>query len=142
MTWTLFWPITLVVLGNLLYHLAQKNMPSALHPAWMLVMAYAVALVGALLWLACDRVQRGALAPRMWSGWNLLLGLAVVLIELGFLFAYRAGWRVSLAAIYSHVVLALLLVPIGIGWFGERLNFTQWIGFVCAVVGLFVLGRG
>ena len=43
----------------------------------------------------------GGLKELNWASYA--LGLVVVLLEVGFLLAYRAGWKISLAAVYSNV---------------------------------------
>jgi hypothetical protein len=69
------------------------------------------------------------------------LGLIVVSLELGFLLAYRAGWKVSAAAVYSNVAVGLLLLPIGVWLYRESLTISNGFGIVLAVVGLVLMSR-
>ena len=49
------------------------------------------------------------------SNWAVFsLGAAAALIELGFLLAYRAGWKISMAAVATNAAAAIALIPIGI----------------------------
>ncbi|HEV8661075.1 MAG TPA: hypothetical protein VGS96_20930 [Thermoanaerobaculia bacterium] len=41
------------------------------------------------------------------------IGLAIVAIDLGFLLAYRAGWRISTASVAANTTAALILLPTG-----------------------------
>ena len=43
---------------------------------------------------------------------SVALGLAVVMIEAGYLIAYRIGWKLNRAALTSNVIVAILLIPI------------------------------
>jgi drug/metabolite transporter (DMT)-like permease len=64
------------------------------------------------------------------------LGIAIVGVEIGYLLAYRAGWQISLGAIVSNVAVAVLLVPIGILLFREKLTTVNYVGIVLCIVGL------
>jgi len=46
-----------------------------------------------------------------WS--SVALGAAVVTIKAGYLTAYRVGWNLNRAALFSNVVVAVLLIPLG-----------------------------
>jgi hypothetical protein len=65
----------------------------------------------------------------------------VVSLELGFLLVYRAGWQVSVAALYSNVAVGVLLIPIGMLLYRETLTMSQGAGIVFAVVGLVLMSR-
>ena len=69
------------------------------------------------------------------------LGLVVVLLEVGFLLAYRAGWKISVAAVYSNVAVGLLLLPIGYLFYREALTATNILGIALAVVALVLMSR-
>lgn len=67
---------------------------------------------------------------------SVAVGIAIVGIELGFVVAYRAGWKISLASLIANVVTALLLVAIGLAVFREHLGARGVAGIVLCLAGL------
>jgi multidrug transporter EmrE-like cation transporter len=64
------------------------------------------------------------------------LALAIAGLEFGFLLAYRAGWEVSLSAIVVNVAASLLLIPIGLFFFREKLTPVNLLGILVCILGL------
>jgi uncharacterized membrane protein len=65
----------------------------------------------------------------------------VVLIEAGFLLAYREGWKISTAAVASNVALTVLLVPIGVAVYKEHLSIRTIIGLVFCLLGIILVAK-
>jgi uncharacterized membrane protein len=70
-----------------------------------------------------------------------LLGIALIGIEFGFLMAYRNGWSVSVAPTFSNVTLALILAPVGLLFLQERLSWQNFLGLGLCVVGLVLMTK-
>jgi drug/metabolite transporter (DMT)-like permease len=133
--------LAMTVAGNAGYHLLNKSVAPAAHPFASLVATYGVGFVVALAALTFDR-RRGIVAEWRELNWaSYLLGVVVVSLELGFLLAYRAGWQVSIAAVYSNVAVGVLLIPIGVLLYRETLTVNQGAGIVLAVAGLVLMSR-
>jgi len=128
--------IALVVIGSLCYHLSNRAVNQQLPPAFALVVTYGTALVIVIGWSIAAREQgRGASWRNVnWPTFTLAGG--VVLIEAGFLLAYRAGWKLSTASLVANVGSSLLLVLIGVTAFGEELSRTTAAGLALAIAGL------
>ena len=76
------------------------------------------------------------------SNWAVIVvGAGAVCIEVGFLLAYRAGWRISVTGLATNVVGTLLLVPIGILIFKEHLSLRNVLGVIFCVLGLILVVR-
>lgn len=67
---------------------------------------------------------------------SVAVGVAIVGIELGFVVAYRSGWRISVASLMANVATALLLVAIGVVFFREHLNGRSVAGIALCILGL------
>lgn len=134
--------IGLVVVGNVIYHLGQRRIPAAANPIVATFAAYLVALVvtaACLPLLAADVPLRAA-----WRNLNattVLVGLGAVLIEIGFLLAYRAGWLLSNASLTANVLVAVILLAIGALFLNEQLTPARAGGVGLCLVGLWLLAR-
>lgn len=131
-------PLLLTVSGSVLYHLAQRTMPRAASPLAPLMVAFATALALCVAILVATRQMPTRLSQAV-SRSSLALGLAVVMIELGFLLAYRQGWRLNRASLVSNVAVALLLVPVGAAVFQEQVSLRMLFGVLLCAGGLIVL---
>lgn len=133
-------PILLVILGYLLYHSSQKLVPMGVNAFFSLIVSYTVALILciALFFLVPAREgMRESFKSLNWT--SFAIGLAVVALEGGFLFAYRAGWNVSFTGLISNVAAALLLLPIGIFLFREQVSALNLLGVVLAITGIILI---
>lgn len=133
--------IALTIAGNIAYHLLNKSVAPHAHPFASLVATYGTGFLFSLAVLAFSSSQgvAGGLRQLNWASYA--LGLMVVLLELGFLLAYRAGWKISVAAVYSNVAVGLLLLPIGYLFFRETITPTNLAGVVLAVIALLLMIR-
>lgn len=135
-------PFALAVGGSLLYHLSQRSIPKGANPFYATIIAYAV---GAVLCAACARLYpaAGTFGDTVrGANWAVLaVGAAVVMIEVGFLLAYRAGWKVSVAAVSVNVAGAAVLLPVGLLFFKESLSPRNVLGLVFCVLGLLLVSR-
>ncbi len=129
--------VIVIVASNVLYHVAQKSIPSGVHPLLSVAVTYAAAF---LVTLALWPISPGG-APKL-SGIAQLnwatLGVAVsaVGIEIGFLLAYRAGWNINVGSLTVSVAVALLLIPTGALLFKEHLSAANAVGVVLCLAGL------
>ncbi|HEX8709512.1 MAG TPA: EamA family transporter [Pyrinomonadaceae bacterium] len=139
---TFYLPIALAVGGSLLYHLSQRSIPRDINPFFATIVAY---LIGIILCAMCAAVYPSARSFRDSAreiNWAVLgVGAAIVAIELGFLLAYRAGWKISLAAVATNVAVTMLLIPVGILVFKDHLSLRNIIGLIFCVLGLVIVAK-
>jgi len=64
------------------------------------------------------------------------LGVAIVGLELGFLFAYRAGWNMTLAVLYVNIIVTVVLIPLGIFMYAETFSTKNFIGVIISILGI------
>jgi multidrug transporter EmrE-like cation transporter len=67
------------------------------------------------------------------------LAIAIVGIEFGFLLTYRAGWNLGIAAVLVNVVASLILVPVAIFVFRDKISWVNVIGMFVCLAGLIML---
>ena len=131
------WPIALVVLSNILYQVCAKSSPQQMNPLATLTVTY---LVGALISGALYYVlNRDANLLREYAHLNwapFVLGIVIVGLEVGFIYAYRAGWQVSTASIVQSSFLAVALIFVGLLCYHEALTWNKVVGVLICLVGL------
>jgi len=143
MTSLLLWaPLLLVVGGSVMYHLSAKSIPAAFDPMAALIGLYATALAGALVVVAVTRAWRATAAPlRLWHPTIAMVGVGALLIEMGFLLAYRGGLAVSTTSVVANGIVAVLLVTLGSLWFGEPFTLVKVVGVLLCLAGVGLLQR-
>jgi hypothetical protein len=137
-----FAPLLLAVSGSLVYHLAAKSIPKSVDPAAALIGLYATALAGSVLTYAM--LKPGPTALRLAAYWNptvAAVGVGALMIELGFLLAYRGAWPISGASVIANALVAVILVPLGAAVFGETITVARAIGVILCLLGVTLLQR-
>ena len=135
-----YFSISLAIVSSALYHFVAKSTPADVNfPASLLVtygLAFLVTTVGFLFFPA----RNGIVSELRQLNWaSLGLGIAIVGIEFGFLLTYRSGWNLGLAAVLVNVVASLILVPVAILVFKDKLNWVNVAGILVSLAGLVML---
>jgi len=135
-----YFSITLAIASSALYHFTQKQIPSGANPAVSIIITYTVSLALCLVLLLFLRPAGGfAFAMKSLNWASYVLAISLVGLELGFLLVYRSGWNIGMAAVLVNVVASLILVPIAILIFKERLSVINILGILVCLAGLAML---
>jgi drug/metabolite transporter (DMT)-like permease len=124
------------------YHLVLKLTPAGVNPLLSLMLTYALvtALFGAFLLLSPGGFDwRQEARAINWTA--IALAVAIVGLDLGFLFLYRSGFQVSLGALVTQSAAALLLLAIGVAVFREKLSAANAAGLALCLAGLWLVHR-
>lgn len=70
---------------------------------------------------------------------SILLGFAIIGLETGYIYLYRAGWKISEGSLVVNIALAVVLVIIGVFFYKEHMSFTKIFGIILCVAGLFFI---
>jgi len=130
------WPIALVVLSNVVYQLCTKSMPEGLHPLASLTVTY---LVGAAVSALMFYVLGGRSLVQEYRRLNwvpFVLGISLVGLEAGFIYAFRAGWEMSTAHLVQSALLEFALIAMGAVIFHEALTWNKLVGVAVCMAGL------
>ncbi len=137
-----YFPILLIIAGGLLYQFSQKSLAKGLNAYFVIIVAY---LAGIVLCLLCQWIYpaEGSLPEAFKkSNWAVYgIGAGAVLVELGFLLAYRQGWQLSLTSILVNMVISLVLVPVGLLVYKEKLSGWNALGIAFYFAGLLLISR-
>jgi multidrug transporter EmrE-like cation transporter len=135
-----YFSITLAILSSALYHFSAKSVPSNINFAISLIVTYLVALGITIIAAFLLPAESGFAAELKKLNWaSFLLAIAIVGIEFGFLLVYRSGWDLGIAAVLTNVVASLILVPIAIFIFKDKLNWVNIVGIFVCLAGLVML---
>ena len=132
--------LCIAVTGQVLYHITQKSVSPAAHPVASLVLFYVVAAVLSLplFWFFPLTTSVGEELGKMnWAVWG--VAASIVLIEIGFLLAYRAGGNLSSAFVLTAAVVTASLFLVGIFAFKEAVSITKIAGIGLCLAGIWLV---
>jgi multidrug transporter EmrE-like cation transporter len=135
-----YFSITLTICSSALYHFVAKSTPANVNFSVSLLVTYAVAFGVVLLTLLFFPMPNGLAYELKQLNWaSIGLAVGVVGIEFGFLLTYRAGWHLGIASVIVNVVGALILVPVAIFFFKDKISWVNIVGIFVCLIGLVML---
>ena len=134
--------IVLIVASNILYNICQKSTPESVNPMSSLLVTYLTASIITLIIFLFYYTDKGLVQSVKELNWtSIVLGVAIVGLEFGYLMAYRAGWNISEGSLVANILLALMLIPVGIFFYQEGFALNKTVGVVFCVIGLILLNK-
>jgi len=131
------WPLALVVLSNVFYQICTKSVPKDMSPLASLTITYVIGAVSSLVLYYVLNKEANIVQEYSKVNWApFILGLAIVGLEVGYIYAYKAGWPVSTAQIVQSAVLAIILIFVGYFLFKESLTWNKLAGIIVCLAGL------
>jgi drug/metabolite transporter (DMT)-like permease len=135
-----YFSITLAICSSALYHFTAKSTPSHVNFTVSLLVTYAVAFLVTMIGFFFLPVTGSITAEIKQLNWaSIALAIAVVGIEFGFLLTYRSGWNLGIAAVLVNVVASLILVPVAIFVFKDKISWINILGILVCLAGLVML---
>lgn len=135
-----FWPIALIVLSNVFYQICAKSVPNSMNPFASLTVTY---LVGALLSLVFYFIlNKDANIIKEYQKLNwapFVLGFVIIGLEVGYIYAYKSGWGVSVAPVVQSAVLSVILIVVGYCLYKENITWNKIVGVSACVAGLVLI---
>ena len=134
------WPIALVVLSNTVYQICAKSVPEGMNPFATLTVTYLVgALASAVLYYALGSGGNLLKEYRNLNWAPFVLGIVIVGLEAGWIYAYKAGWEVSTGFIVQSAFLASVLLFVGFFLYHEALTWNKLAGVAICLIGLVLI---
>ena len=140
MKWNLIWPILVVIESNTFYNICMKSTPTDVNPFAALMVTYIIsAIVSAIIFVFMARPENVAseLSKVNWT--SIILAFALVGLEVGYVFVYRAGWQVSNATVVANIGLACVLIVVGYFLYKENVSLREILGIVTCMIGLILI---
>ena len=134
------WPIALVVLSNTLYQVCAKSVPEGMNPLASLIVTYLIgAVISCVLYYILNRDANLIREIRMTNWAPIVLGIVIVGLEVGFIYAFRAGWQVSITQIFSSAAVAVILIFVGYLLYHEAITWNKIVGIIICLAGLVMI---
>ena len=135
-----YFSISLTICSSALYHFTAKSTPADVNFTVSLLVTYGVAFVVTLFTFIFFPLRNGFTTELKQLNWaSVGLSIAIVGIEFGFLLTYRAGWHLGIAAVLVNVAASLLLVPVAIFIFKDKISWVNIAGIFFCFAGLVLL---
>ena len=134
------WPIALVVVSNTLYQVCAKSVPEGMNPLASLTVTYLIAAaVSCALYYLLNRNVDLFRELRMTNWAPVVLGLVIVGLEVGFIYAFRAGWQIGVTQIITSAMVAVILIFVGFLLYHEAITWSKSAGIAVCVAGLVLI---
>lgn len=133
------WPVILVVFSNTVYQVCTKGVPENMNPFASLIITYLVGAAASLIMFFVLGNSRNILAELKKTNWiPFVLGLVIVGLEVGFIYAYKAGWKISTAQIVTSSILGVILIFVGYIGYKESITWNKIVGYYCMSCGTWI----
>ena len=87
------WPIALLVLANTVYQICAKSVPEGMNAFASLTVTYLVAAAACVVFYFLFHSGENLIKEYEKLNWSpAALGIVIVGLEAGWIFAYKAGW--------------------------------------------------
>jgi len=134
------WPIALVVLSNTLYQVCAKSVPEGMNPLASLTVTYLIgAAVSCAMYYLLNRDANLFQEVRLTNWAPVVLGVVIVGLEVGFIYAFRAGWQVSVTQIVTSAAVAVILIFVGRLVYDEAITWNKIAGIIVVLAGLVLI---
>lgn len=138
----LYLPALLVVVSNSVYNICAKSVPQDLNPFASLSVTYLVGAAASLALYVLTGSHSQLLAEYGKLNWSsFALGLAIVGLESGFIFMYRAGWKINTAQVATSILVAIVLVIVGYLLYREAITMQKIAGILICMAGLYLINK-
>ena len=138
----MLWPMAVIVVSNIFYHICSKSTPDNINPLASLTVTYIIGAVfsGILYFLLNKNADLFAEYRNLnWSTW--VLGLSIVGLEVGSIYMYKVGWNISSGQLIHSAALAICLIFIGAIFYKENISLTKLAGIAVCLFGLFLINK-
>lgn len=129
----------IAILAIVTYQMGMKLVPHNINPVSALLTFYVTAIVFTLIAARFSLSQGPVFESSQFSWSAVLVGIAIVGIELGYLLMYRSGWKLAVAPVVGMGAAALILVPVGLLMFRQPWSFRYFFGIAFCIGGLYLL---
>ena len=136
------WPLLIIIFSNTLYQICAKGIPVQMNTYASMTITYAVATLFSALAFFVTTKGGNILKEFSHTNWaTIVLGIVITGLEVGFIFAYKAGWKVNTLSVTTNAILAIVLIVVGLIGYHEQINWSKVLGVAICLVGLYFINK-
>lgn len=139
----MFWfflPILIIVASNVIYDVSSKSIREDLNAYAGTTIIYSILAV--FYFLVFKILNPTGSIGVEWSQVNwavVTFALGSIGLESGYIFLFRAGWKISLGGMVCNILLAMSMLMVGQLLFNETVSLSQYLGVLFCIVGLIII---
>ncbi|MBQ0001900.1 MAG: EamA family transporter [Treponema sp.] len=138
----LIWPAAIIIFSNIVYQICAKGIPEQMNTYASMTVTYAVATIFSALMFFVTTKGDNILHQFKLTNWaTIILGIVITGLEVGFIYAYKAGWKVNTLATVTNAFLAIALIFLGFFMYKETITWSKVIGVLICLAGLWFIKR-
>lgn len=138
--WNMIYPILMILISNIIYNVCTKAAPEKMNAFAILSATYFVAAIVSFLTFLISAKGKNIFSEYSkinFSGF--VLGIVIIGLELGYILAYRNGWKMNTVSVTANIALAVALIIVSAVFYGESITFKQISGIVLCCAGLVMI---
>lgn len=138
--WELTYPILIIIISNTVYNICAKSTPAAINSFASLTITYLTAAAISFVMFLISAKGKGIFAEFGKANWSpFVLGVVIIGLELGYILAYRNGWKMNTVSVTANIILAVVLILIAFLFYKETITPKQIIGIILCAGGLILI---
>ena len=133
-------PATIVIVAATAYRILEKAISSTSQSPFITasIIGAVEMIVALILWMLIGKFDAsGVTTKSIWLA--VATGVSVVAIDVGLLTSFFYGGDLAKITIWTGAGTVILLILAGLIFFNERLTWSQWIGIIFGIIGMYLI---
>lgn len=136
------WPLLIIISANTIYQICAKGIPQEMNTCASMTVTYSVATIFSAVMFFVTSKEHNLFKELTFTNWApIFLGIVITGLEVGFIYAYKAGWKVNTLSLVANIIVSIILIFIGLVLYKEQINFSKIAGIIICLVGLFFINK-
>lgn len=138
----MYFPIGLIVISNIFYHVCAKSSPSKMDPFALLVLAYILCVIISAVLYFITNPGENLIQEFTHTNWTVIvMGLAIVGLEAGNILMYRVGWNINTGYLLHSAIFAVALLVVGYLVYKEAITLNKVLGVLICLAGIYFINK-
>ncbi len=138
--WAMAHPIIIIVASNVFYNVVTKSTPQKVNVFASMAVTYAVGAAVCFAIFLISAKEKNIFTELHKANWaTFALGVVIVGLEIGYILAYRNGWRMNVLSVTANIILAAALIAVSLVFYKESITVKQIAGIVLCAGGLVLI---
>jgi uncharacterized membrane protein len=117
-------------------------MPTGIQPFAALIVTYLTAAFFSVILFFITSENKSIIPELHKVHWlSFIYGFAIIGLELGYLYVYKVGWKISTGSLVANISLACILLVVGAILYKENISIRQLLGIVLCMTGIFLVSK-